>query len=96
MPTYIYTCKNGHDLEEFRPIDRRNEACTCSECAEDMTRNTGLELASQQLIPDIPEHFNQSTMCGIRGRTHLRQIQRERGLSDYDPNENGGPPSDWS
>lgn len=96
MPTYLYTCRNGHDLEEARPIENRNERCACPECGEDMTRNEALELASQQHIPEIPEHFNLSTNCVIRGRTHLRQIQRERGLSDYDPKEHGGPPSDWS
>ena len=95
MPTYIYTCANGHDLEEVREIDNRNERCPCKECGEDMTRNEALEIASQQLIPDIPEHWNRSMDCHVRGRTHLKRIQRTRGLSDYDPKEHNGPPTDW-
>lgn len=38
-----------------------------------------------QAIPDIPEHFNVSLDCRVRGRTHLRQLQKERGCQDYEP-----------
>lgn len=35
--------------------------------------------------PDIPEHFNVSLDCVVRGRRHLQQLQRERGCQDYEP-----------
>ena len=65
-------------------------------CGQQEVDPSGLGMDVNQFIPDIPEHFNQSTNCVVKGRAHLRQMQREKGLSDYDPKEHSGPPTDWS
>lgn len=68
----------------------------CPKCGKPLTALKKVDPSQMPRIePDIPEHFNQSTNCVITGRRHLRQIQRERGLSDYDPKEHSGPPTNW-
>lgn len=84
----------GHYVEGPEVMQAGSMECPHA-CGEQQVDPTGLGLEVTGLIADIPEHFNQSTNCVIRGRTHLRQIQRERGLSDYDPKEHSGPPTDW-
>jgi len=33
MPIYLYKCKDcGHEFEEMRTIEERNEECECTEC----------------------------------------------------------------
>ena len=83
----------GHYVEGPEVLQVGSLECP-HDCGLQLVDPTGLGLDVNGFIPDIPEHFNQSTNCVIRGRTHLRQIQRERGLSDYDPKEHSGPPTD--
>lgn len=72
------------------------EGASCESCGAALRLLKRIDPSDMPLIePDIPEHFNQSTNCVIKGRRHLRQIQRERGLSDYDPKEHSGPPTNW-
>lgn len=80
----------------WKNVSSGRKAPKCSCCKSPLTLLKRVKASEMPRIePDIPEHFNQSTNCVIRGRAHLRQIQRERGLSDYDPKENNGPPTDW-
>ncbi len=36
-------------------------------------------------IADVPEHYNVTLGEYVRGRTHLRQLQRQFGCHDYEP-----------
>lgn len=98
MRLYCYQCPSGHKLEEYREVDDRNTPATCGECGKPAERDRCTEILEGALecTPDVEHHFNLSMMCEVKGREHLRRLQRDRGMSDYDPKEHGGPPSDWS
>lgn len=40
------------------------------------------------VIPDFPTHWNHSLGMVIKNRAHHRQIQKERGLQDWQPTGN--------
>lgn len=87
---------SGRDCKEKWKNVLAREGASCKACGAKLTPLKRIDPSKMPRIePDIPEHFNQSTNCVITGRRHLRQIQRERGLSDYDPKEHSGPPTDW-
>lgn len=61
-------------------------------CASCGGTNTPLKRVSRNFAnanvyvqPVIHEHYNVSLDCVVRGRTHLRQLQRERNVQDYEP-----------
>lgn len=96
---YVYRCSAGHVNEEFRPVEERSlrRRCTTPGCRRKAARDKRTEMAGKRyVIPDIPEHWNKSIDAPVRSRAHLREIQRQRGLSDYDPKSHDGPPSWWS
>jgi len=93
---YSYRCPDDHVFDRVRSIAHRNKPVRCPECGKVAKRDQHAELAGTvHFIPDVPEHFNKSTDCVIRSRRHLREIQKQRGLSDYDPKSHDGPPSWW-
>ena len=42
MPTYSYTCENGHEYTEFRSIDDNDRATKCPTCDKPLTRTYGV------------------------------------------------------
>jgi len=38
-----------------------------------------------QAMPDLPEHYNNSLGEVVRGRRHLKQLQRDTDSVDYEP-----------
>lgn len=96
MPKFY--CSTSECRLRWKNVVSKRKAPKCAACKAALTKlkRVSRDSALYQFIPDIPEHFNQSTNCVVKGRAHLRQIQREKGLSDYDPKEHSGPPTDWS
>lgn len=95
---YCYRCPDGHATEAFRSVANRNRKLKCSTCGKATKRDMNAEYMSVvRVIPDIPEHVNPFIPGSpvVRGRAHLRELQAKHGLHDYDPKDNGGPPSDW-
>lgn len=91
-----FYCSTADCRMRWKNVPSRRKAPKCSCCKYPLTLLKRVKPSEMPRIePDIPEHFNQSTNCVIKGRRHLRQIQRERGLSDYDPKEHSGPPTNW-
>lgn len=87
---YVYRCSAGHVNEEFRAVEERSlrRRCSTRGCRRKAWRDVHAERTSRRhVIADIPEHYNRSTDCVIRSRRHLREIQRQRGLTDYDPKD---------
>lgn len=40
---------------------------------------------SVNAIPDIPSHFNSAFGHEVRGRRHLKALQRQHGVEDFEP-----------
>jgi len=89
MPTYLYSCPRGHETERFTPLNGRRPAqVACGDCGLPAPYDFGATARTQTLQPIINEHFNESLGQPILGRTHLRAVQKERGVEDYDPGIN--------
>lgn len=85
MPLYEFQCEKGHSTDRFyRMSDTRPSSIECPTCHEPAARRFG----GASVIPDFPEHFNVSIGEVVKNRAHLRQIQKERGLQDYEPTRN--------
>lgn len=99
MPSYCYTCSAGHTHEETRAIADRNKRRACGRCPKIARRNVAAEMKSGSLnfIPDVREHYNPTIGSGVvvRSRRHLKQLQAEHGLQDFDPKE-AVPSTGWS
>ena len=95
MPTYVYTCSHGHHTEEVRSVEQRNTTSQCA-CGKLANRDNFAEIraSKHQVIATIPEHFNRSLGCKVVGPKHLRQLQKEKGMSDYDTKD-FPIPTDW-
>jgi len=93
---YSFRCDGGHTFDLVRRVEHRNRRARCK-CGKWAKRDRLSEIATGRhgVIPDIAEHWNLSIDAPVRSRAHLREIQRQRGLSDYDPKSHDGPPSDW-
>jgi len=82
MPLYEFQCKKGHSTDRFyRMNDTRPVSIKCPTCLSPATRLFG----NASILPDIPEHFNISIGDVVKNRSHLRQIQKDRGLQDWEP-----------
>ena len=44
MPTYVYVCPEGHQVELRRPIAKRDEEAACPECGAVMVRKLYTEV----------------------------------------------------
>ena len=62
----------------------------CHACRQPATKlkRVSSGVASVYVLPDFPEHFNISMGCVVKNRAHHRQIQREKGLQDWEPTGN--------
>ena len=85
MPLYEFRCDKGHSTEEFyRMNDSRPATIECRLC----TRPAHRVFGNAAVVDDFPEHFNISLGEVVKSRQHLRNIQKERGLQDYEPTRN--------
>jgi putative FmdB family regulatory protein len=82
MPAYPYRCDQGHETDVFfHMADTKPPVVACESCGQPAKRAVVLP----RVQGDIPEHFNETLGMAVRGRTHLKQIQREQGCQDYEP-----------
>lgn len=82
MPLYPFRCSAGHVTDRVYPMRARRPATVrCSKCGKRAKRIYTLTA----VVPDFPEHFNWSMGCIVKNRAHHKQIQRERGLQDWEP-----------
>lgn len=82
MPFYPYFCEQGHESEAFFHMkDDKPGSVACETCGRPAKRAIVVPIVNG----DIPEHYNPSLGTAVRGRTHLKSLQRELGTSDYEP-----------
>ena len=83
-----YACENRSCPRHWKRFrGRASSKCRCRTCGSwcAPVKPLRADLTAPGVIPDIPEHFNLSIGEVVRNRAHLRQIQKERGLQDYEP-----------
>jgi putative FmdB family regulatory protein len=82
VPIYEYECKSGHLNERWmRMIDHHPLRVRCSVCrtwAKRIMSHTNIQ-------PVIHEYLDHGMGRVIKGRTHLREVQRELNCVDADP-----------
>jgi putative FmdB family regulatory protein len=82
MPLYDFACEKGHVTEEFFTMKGpRPKTVKCGVCRMEAHR----VYSAPVVVDDFPEHFNISVGEVVKNRAHMRRIQKERGLKDYDP-----------
>lgn len=82
MPIYEYQCEKGHVTEKFRGMnDRHPKTVKCKSCPGRAKRI----YSRPGVVPDFPDHYNWSMGCVVKNRAHHKQIQKERGLQDWEP-----------
>lgn len=81
MPLYEYRCQNGHVTALVRRMSENHPKTTkCKKCPKRATRF----YSPAGVIPDFPAHYNISMGCVVKNRAHHQQLQRERGLQDWE------------
>lgn len=91
MPIYEYKCKGGHLNERFENMkDRHPNWVRCSVCGGHARRI----LSIINIQPVMHEYLDRGMGRVIKGRTHLRQVQRELGCVDADI-KTMQPKTDW-
>jgi putative FmdB family regulatory protein len=82
MPLYEFECPAGHVTGKiYRMNDERPVTVSCDRCNQRARRI----FSRPTVVDDFPEHFNISIGEIVKNRAHLKQIQKERGLQDYEP-----------
>lgn len=85
MPAYEYQCQNGHVTTLVRRMsEARPKTTKCAKCPKRATRF----YSPAGVIPDFPSHYNISMGCVVKNRAHHKQLQKERGLQDWEPCRN--------
>jgi putative FmdB family regulatory protein len=86
MPNYEYACEKGHRTEIFRHMkDKHPSLVKCGSCPRLASRI----FAAPVVVDDFPEHFNVSMGTVVKNRAHHKQLQKERGLQDYEVRREG-------
>lgn len=80
MPLYDFSCEQGHVTEKFFGMNDE-KSTECSTCGGPTRRIFALA----GVVPDFPEHFNISLGRVVKGRQHLRQLQKQLGCHDWEP-----------
>jgi len=82
MALYEYRCYAGHVNDKFYSMNyRRPKTVQCKTCP----RRAKRVFTRAAVRPDFPEHYNWSLGMVIKNRKHHEQIQKERGLQDWQP-----------
>ena len=94
MSTQRWTlrCPAGHEQGVFGSMAQARAALRSPDCGPVCERCGARRRAygfivpgAPQVIPDIPEHYNVTLDQPIRSRQHLKDVQREGGFRDYEP-----------
>lgn len=81
MPRYDYECPDGHVTEKVRPMRGPHpKTVRCGSCRRMAKR----VFSRPAVLDDFPEHYNWSMGCIVKNRKHHRQIQKEKGLQDWE------------
>lgn len=71
---------------KWRNVRRRQPLQRCHACGEPLTALRPVPNgAAAYVLKDFPEHYNWSMGCHVKSRAHHRQLQKERGLRDWEP-----------
>ena len=82
MAVYEYSCKKGHVTSRFQNMkDSHPKTVKCDTCPGRANRI----FSKPAVVDDFPEHFNISLGEVVKNRAHLKRIQAERGLQDWEP-----------
>lgn len=82
-PLYDYRCENDHTHEHFYPMRAERPATIdCPTCGGPSIR---IWSSPPAIVDDFPSHFNWSMGCNVKNRQHHKQIQKQRGLKDWEP-----------
>jgi putative FmdB family regulatory protein len=82
VPIYEYECKRGHHEERFAKMsDRHPLRVRCSACGGHARR----VVSHTNIQPVIHEYLDRGMGKVIKGRTHLREVQRELNCVDANP-----------
>jgi hypothetical protein len=80
VPLYEYRCEAGHSQDRFfHPEDPKPRVVRCKTC-----RRRARRVFSLSVQPLIYEYYDRGMGRVIKGRTHLREVQRELGCADAD------------
>lgn len=90
MPMYEFGCPNGHVVEHFFRMNDERPATIPCECGAESKRIFSLA----GIVPDFPEHYNISLGRVVKGRQHLRQLQKQLGCHDWEPGKKERPQYD--
>lgn len=88
MVRYHLECPDGHAVGTWphRPPSPEQVAdCLICECGKPMDLRREVVNVNFSGATVLHEHFNESLGCVVKGKTHLRELQRERGVVDYEP-----------
>jgi putative FmdB family regulatory protein len=81
VPIYEYECKSGHPEERFYGMnDRHPLRVRCSVCGKHARR----VVSHTNIQPVIHEYLDRGMGKVIKGRTHLREVQKQLGCVDAD------------
>tara|TARA_R110000868_G_scaffold9394_2_gene46918 strand:- start:7409 stop:7768 length:360 start_codon:yes stop_codon:yes gene_type:complete len=82
MPTYIWTCRQGHDWDVVTTIAQRDEPSHCPDCQEEGTR--GITMA--QVSPTAGDwnrvEYNPGLGQWTKSWKHGREIAKAKGLEE--------------
>jgi hypothetical protein len=87
LPSYAYRCSKGHVTERTFATSgdkTRTTRCRCGRRAEFSIKDT-FGGGHVQSIGDGIEHYHVGLGMPIRGNSHLRLVQKQRGCSDWEP-----------
>lgn len=99
MPLFDFQCAAGHIFEDFLAVKKdypREVPCVTPGC----------KLAAKRLVSmpgppsgaleknDIPAHFNGAFGTVVKGRKHMKELQRKHGTQDWRPVKGQEPVKD--
>lgn len=84
-PLYDFACSEGHVTEKFRRMTGRiPKSVKCGSCPLMAARI----FSRPSVQDDFPIHYNWSIGEVVRSRAHMKRIQKDRGLQDWEPCRN--------
>lgn len=89
MPTFY--CSEPTCKKRWKNFDRKGaRTAKCRSCKQPATKLKKVSAGTKTayFMPDYPEHFSMSLGSVVKSRRHLKQIQAERGLMDWEPTNN--------
>lgn len=87
MPAFY--CSEPVCKRRWHNFERKAESAKCPSCHRpaSILKRVPKGLRAY-ILKEFPEHWNHSMGCIVRSRKHHQQLQRERGLQDWQPTNN--------